>query len=167
MLRADSRYLFYYRMEHLVELVDGLRPNHLPVGDGIKLLLDTGREIVIHNRRKTFHEEIIDHRTDIGRKKFSPVGTDCLSLLFLRYPAFAERQDHVGTLYPFFISFHDIFPVLYRLDSRSISRRTANAQFLEPANQTGLGIARRTLRETLCRHGLLQAEAVVQADRRE
>ena len=146
----------YDRMENLIEFIDGLRPYQFAFRNRVEFFFYTGRKVVIQHIREILHQKVVYYRTDIGRHQFIAVGPDGLGLFRFLDLSLGQRNNCVSTFHAFLISFHHIFAVLDRLDSRRIGRRTSDAQFFQTANQTGFRIARRTLRETLCRHDIFQ-----------
>ena len=66
---------FYRRFKLLVERVHHVRPLLITLGYLIEILLHLGGKVVIHNLCEVFHQEVVDHNTDIGRYQLTLLRT--------------------------------------------------------------------------------------------
>ena len=80
MLAAGIHHLAYFRLEVLVECLHPLVPFGLSFGNVIKLLFHIGCEVVVHDAREVFHQEVVDNDSDICRQQF-PLFVACYFLL--------------------------------------------------------------------------------------
>ena len=157
----------YDRMENFIEFIDSFCPDQFSFRNRVEFLFYAGRKVVIQDIWEILHKKVVYYRTDVGRHQFIAVGPDHLSLLRLLDLSLGQRNNRVSTFHAFLISFHHIFAVLDRLDSRCIGGRTSDTQFLQTANQAGFRIARRPLRETFCCHDIFQRQDFMKFYRRK
>ncbi len=167
MFGLDGSRGLYDRMENLIEFIDSLCPDQLAFRNRVKFLFNAGRKVVIQHIREILHQEVVHHRTDIGRHQLIAVGPDGLGLHRLLDLSPGERKDRVGTFRAFLIPFHHIFAVLDRLDRRRVCGRTPDTQFFQTTDQAGFRIARRTLRETFRCHDIIQRQCLMKLYRRK
>ncbi len=71
MLLFHGHGLLHQRLELAVELLHQAGPLLLTLGHLIELFLDVCREVIIHNLGEVLQQEVVDHRTDVGRKQLT------------------------------------------------------------------------------------------------
>ena len=125
---ARGQRLLHHRVEELVESIHRLSPDQLALGNGIKVLLHIGREVIIDHLRERFRQEVIHHRAHVRGEQFVPISPHHLALLALRDLPVAEGQDAIPSLLARLVATHHILPVLNRLDRRGIRRGSPNAE---------------------------------------
>ena len=154
-------------MEHLIKLVYRFCPDHIAFSHSIEFFFNTGCKVIIHYRREVFHQEVVDNCTDIRRHQLIAVCPYYLFLFSIFDLSFSQCYDTICTFRTFLVTFYHIFAILDRLNSRSISRRTADTQFFQAAYKAGFRITRRTLCETFRSHDIIQCQHLVQFYRRQ
>ena len=66
---------FHHRLQLVVEVADEFRPVHLALCHLVKVLFDVCREVVVHDFREIFHEEVIHHRARVRGHQFASVAS--------------------------------------------------------------------------------------------
>ena len=116
------------------------------------MLLDIRCKIIIENIGEILRQEIVDDNSYIGGKQFAFIGSCELGFLSRFDFPIVQRQHTIFPLRSFPIALLDIFALLYGRNGWCIGRRPTDTQFFQFTNQTGLGIAGGSLRETFrCR----------------
>ena len=65
--------LFNHRFEVLIEGFHHVLPLFLTLGYSVEVLLHLSGEVIVHDGGEIFHQEVIDHNTDIGRQQLTLV----------------------------------------------------------------------------------------------
>ena len=147
-LRADG--LVYHLVEGPVEILYHLAPRYLAVGYAVELLLDVGREVVVHDLGELRLEIVIHHHAYIRRRETVLLLAETLRKVLLRDAALcAERQLRVGAALLLAVLLDNISAIYDRGDRGGICRRAAYAQLLELLHERSLVVTCRRRRETL------------------
>jgi hypothetical protein len=99
-------------METLIEVGNLLIPDDIALSHLIKLILDLGREVVVHNRREIIHKEVVDHHPHIGRNELALLDAIELSLLAGGDLTLLESDDLIFTLLSLVFTLLNVVAVL-------------------------------------------------------
>ena len=135
-------------MERPVKPGNDRVPCRLAIGYTVKVLLDIGREIIIHDGRELPLKKICHYHAYFLRHQFSFFRTDDFRLMRLRHLSATKRKVAYGFLYSVLVALYDIAaPRSKGCNGRSIGGRTADAEFLKFFDKGRLGIPVRSLRK--------------------
>ena len=99
-------------METLIEVGDFLVPNDIALSHLIELVLDLGREVVVHDVGEILHQEVVYYHAHIGGDEFALLDTEELTLLARGDLAVLERDDFIFTLVALVLALLDIIALL-------------------------------------------------------
>ena len=126
-----------------------LVPLRFTLRDVVEFLFDVCRKVEVDDVGEVFHKEVVHHNADIRGDEFPLFGAGSFGFLGRSDFAVFESNHLVRAPNAGLFAFFDVTAVLYSRNSRSESRRTADAEFFEFFDEHSFGIARRMLRETL------------------
>ena len=152
-------------MEGRIELANHIGPLHLALGNLVELLLDAGREVVVHNRGERLFQIAVDHHTDVGRCQTALLLTDILREHLALDILAVECQLLVGALNTLLVLLYNVTAIDDRGDRRCIGRRTTDTQLLQTLNEQCLVVARRSLSESLRCHDRLRLQRLTHCQR--
>ena len=109
------------RFKLLVERVHHVRPLLITLGYLIEILLHLGGEVVIHNLCEVFHQEVVDHNTDIGRNQLTFLRTNHLLTGLLVDLLALQLIDSIRTILTFLVALLHILSLLDGADGGRIS----------------------------------------------
>ena len=152
MLQPQSESALYHRVKEFVKMIYLIVPHGFSLGNIVELLLDIRRKVIIENIGEILRQEIVDDNSYIGGEQFAFIGSCELGFLSRFDFPIVQRQHTIFPLRSFPIALLDIFALLYGRNGWCIGRRPTDTQLFQFTNQTGLGIAGGSLRETFrCR----------------
>ena len=140
---------FHVRLEIFIERLNEFLPILLAFCHLVKLFLDVGGEVVVHNAREGLHEEVVDHEPHVGRHQFAFLAAHRLGARSLLHFAAGEDEHREGALRAFLVALGHIAALLDGRNSGRVGRRAADAQFLEFMHERGFVVTCRCGRETL------------------
>ena len=141
--------VFHSHLEGLVEALEHGAPVQLALRDDVKLGLHVCGEVVVENVGEVLEQKVVHHQADVGGEELSAL-LACVLLFRGGLESLAvQRQHAVFPLHPVAILFHHVASLLHDVDGGGVGGRAANAQFLEPLDQTCLRVPRGVLAEPL------------------
>ena len=120
----------------------------------VKLFLDVGGEVVVHNAREGFQEEVVDHQPHVGRHQLALLAAHRLGARSLLHLAVGEDEHRVGALRAFLVALRHIAALLNGRNRWRVGRRAADAQFFELMHERSFVVACRRCGETLAGRNL-------------
>ena len=142
---------FHLRLKVVVEGMDERCPVFFPLGHGVKVFFDVGREVVVHDFGEIFQQEVVHHEAHVGGYELVFLGPRGLGVRFVADGAGRKRQHVDGARFSLLFPLDNIFALLDGRDGGGVGRRTADAQLLHLVDERRLGVARRVLRVALLR----------------
>ena len=102
-------YLFYGRMKLSVKRAHQIAPLHLAFGDFVKALFNFRRKVVIDNRGEVIDQEIVHHKTNIGRNQLALIRPHLFNEVLGLDRCALEQQFAIRAVFTFDGSFLDVF----------------------------------------------------------
>ena len=158
--RAHLYRLLHDGVKQFVEGSNRFVPLHLAFGNLVELLLHLRGEVVVDHRWKILHQEVVHHHPDVGGQQLVLVGTGDLLFHRVLNRSLFEGEHIVTSFLPLHTPFIHILAVHDGGDGGGIGRGTTDAQLLHLAYKSSLGVAWRSLCETLRGGGLRHLQPV-------
>ena len=126
-----------------IESANEVRPIFGSFCHEVEIMLDIGREVVVHNGGELVHQEVIHHDTDVRGNEFTAVAAVILTALLGSDVVAREGDDGNGARFAFILTTAHIFARLNGRDGRRVGRRAADAEFFEFMHERGFAVTRR------------------------
>ena len=139
-----TRYLlrfFHTVVELAVEAVHHVLPIFSTGCDFVKLLFDLGRKVEVNHVGEMLDQEVVDHHGNIGREEFVFLCSRIFCFGAVLEGTSGNEHLHILAWGAFSCLLVDVVALLYRRNGWGISRRSADAQFLQFLYQRGFRVA--------------------------
>ena len=110
----------YRRFKIAIEGLHHLVPFLLALGNAVKILLHFGSKVIVHDAREVFHQEVVDHHSNVCRQELALLRAHHLLAHLLRYLLALQNVNGIGAFCSFLVTLEDILTLLDGRDSRSI-----------------------------------------------
>ena len=111
-LLARVHCLFHRRLELAVKAFEHVGPLRLSFGDGVELVLHFGREVIVHDGRKIFHQEVVNHHSYVGWQQFAFLASCHFALCKVGNAVAVEHVNRVVAFLAFLVALLHVFPLL-------------------------------------------------------